>query len=271
LIYLLVVNKFLLSAKYFLNFIFNIVYWKYFYIFEIYFYNLTSFYAKSNFFKIFKKKILHYVDFKISIKMSNFLGLGQYIEYYRLFKYFEYIKRFPVSIISYKLKNCFRKLTKYNWPLWQLYRANVYPDDEDDEVCRIYECNFAQNIISPFKFKNIFLNLKQFFIKWPFLLSGYLQRLSLHSHYHFFSTSFIFFIYKCLYIFKHFLALFLKFKNTSPRDMFKFFKRARFNFTKWILLYYFRLLWKHQQYLKINYFFLVEFFQYNSLILLIWC
>lgn len=61
--------------------------------------------------------VLHYVDFKVSVKMSNFLNLGQYVEYFRLFKYFEYIKRCSDSVTSCQLKNCFRKLMKFKWPL----------------------------------------------------------------------------------------------------------------------------------------------------------
>lgn len=238
--------------------------WNLLLIVHLFFRTSKNFYLNSKFLTKPRLTVLHYADFKVSVKMSNFLNLGQYVEYFRLFKYFEYIKRCSDSVTSPQLKNCFRKLMKFKWPLWKLYRWNAYPlEDEDDDIFRIYDCNVGKNILPALQFKNLFLNFKWFFIRWPFFISSSVQRLGLHLYYHFFSVSFMLFIYKCLYFFKRALALFLKFKNTSPRDMFRFFKRARFKFTKWIIIYYLRYIWQHEQFIKINYFFFVNLFQYK--------
>ena len=231
---------------------------------QLFFRTAKNFYLNSKFLTKPRLTVLHYVDFKVSVKMSNFLNLGQYVEYFRLFKYFEYIKRCSDSVTSSQLKNCFRKLMKFKWPLWKWYRWTAYPlEDEEDELFRIYDCNVGKNILPSVQFKNLFLNFKWFFIKWPFFVSSSLQRLGLHLYYHFFSVSFMLFIYKCLYFFKRYVVLYLKFKNTSPREMFRFFKRARFRFTKWTIIYYLRYIWQYEQFIKINYFFLVNLFQYK--------
>lgn len=75
------------------------------------------FYVKAKFLTPISKNVLYYSEFQLCIKFPNFLYFGQYIEYFRFFKYNEYLKRFSNLQISYKLKNCFRRLCHFRWPL----------------------------------------------------------------------------------------------------------------------------------------------------------
>jgi len=72
-----------------------------------------------------EKQFLNYYNFKLKIALHHFFFLGRNVEYFRFFKYNEYINTLPFLRDQYNLKDALKIEEFDNDGLYLFYRWNL--------------------------------------------------------------------------------------------------------------------------------------------------
>lgn len=208
---------------------------------------------KANFFSLrkFRVKIcLSYSRFNIRIKMFHFAAQGVYLEYFRRFKYLNYVKRLPNKFFSpqakYYIIASMRYLLFYRLPFWRYFRWEIY--DEDATVIHDYNhsINPSGTQYQLFTWMAYFKPyLSKMALKLPFLFRTKLKLLILHSLQTLFALSVVWFSYRHILMFRvalthPFLKPIFKSKCSTPAQLLKFMRIRNYDLTSW----WFAIIWE---------------------------